>query len=550
MSLENSARNRPSGICSPPYEADCEENARRLPLYVVAGFLGAGKTTLLNHLLAPRLKRGRFILCIQFESGSAKPTCPAGVKGKLRVLTIPPRALETHRRKTEQLLHHAISDGLYDEVWVEWNGLQPLSTLLSFFPKTMLQDTGTPGDLCVLRRILFVAQGAGLAELLAQTGGLLTEQLLNADVVVLRGVKNRAALSGLRAAIHSANPGAQVVRNRRSEIVRALEKPQLPPLLLLALACGVVLCLRQLLGAELNTTITVFLGIMLQAVPFLLIGVLLSSVIQLFLSQQFIERFFPKNRIGGTLFAILAGAALPVCDCASIPIFHSLLRKGIPVSTAVTFMLVTPVINPVVLFSTYVAFTGNWHIVACRAGLGIICAVLVGLTFCRTPVSAAGSGLALSGVLCTCGSGGQSAEGWRGALLGYLRHTQTEFFTVGKYLAAGAFVSAIMQSPTKKLPLTNSSGLLLPLLSMMALAFLLSLCSSSDAVVGRSFSAQLPMGAVMAFLVFGPMMDIKNVIMLSGSLPKKFILRLAVTVFVIDAAVVYAAFRLGLGTVL
>ena len=506
MSLENSARNRPSGICSPLYEADCEENARRLPLYVVAGLLGAGKTTLLNHLLAPRLKRGRFILCIQFESGSAKPTCPAGVKGKLRVLTIPPRALETHRRKTEQLLYHTISDGLYDEVWVEWNGFQPLSTLLSFFPKTMLQDTGTPGDLCVLRRILFVAQGAGLAELLAQTGGLLTEQLLNADVVVLRGVQNRAALSGLRAAIHSANPGAQVVRNRRSEIVRALEKPQLPPLLLLALACGAALCLRQLLGAELNTTITVFLGIMLQAVPFLLIGVLLSSAIQLFLSQRFIERFFPKNRIGGTLFAILAGAALPVCDCASIPIFRSLLRKGIP--------------------------------------------VLVGLTFCRTPVSAAGSGLALSGVLCTCGSGGQAAEGWRGALLGYLRHTQTEFFTVGKYLTAGAFVSAIMQSLTKKLPLTGSDGLLLPLLSMMALAFLLSLCSSSDAVVGRSFSAQLPMGAVMAFLVFGPMMDIKNVIMLSGSLPKKFILRLAVTVFVIDAAVVYAAFRLGLGTVL
>lgn len=178
MSLENSARNRPSGICSPLYEADCEENARRLPLYVVAGFLSAGKTTLLNHLLAPRLKRGRFILCIQFESGSAKPTCPAGVKGKLRVLTIPPRALETHHRKTERLLYHTISDGLYDEVWVEWNGLQPLSTLLSFFPKTMLRDTGTPGDLCVLRRILFVAQGAGLAELLAQTGGLLTEQLL------------------------------------------------------------------------------------------------------------------------------------------------------------------------------------------------------------------------------------------------------------------------------------------------------------------------------------------------------------------------------------
>ena len=415
MSLENSARNRPSGICSPLYEADCEENARRLPLYVVAGFLGAGKTTLLNHLLAPRLKRGRFILCIQFESGSAKPTCCRGPKGKLRVLTITaPRVGDTPPQNRAAFVSHHQRWPLTMKFGWSGTACSRFPTLLSFFPKTMLRDTGTPGDLCVLRRILFVAQGAGLAELLAQTGGLLTEQLLNADVVVLRGVQNRAALSGLRAAIHSANPGAQVVRNRRSEIVRALEKPQLPPLLLLALACGAALCLRQLLGAELNTTITVFLGIMLQAVPFLLIGVLLSSAIQLFLSQQFIERFFPENRISGTLFAILAGAALPVCDCASIPIFRSLLRKGIPVSTAVTFMLVTPVINPVVLFSTYVAFTGNWRVVACRAGLGIVCAVLVGLTFCRTPVSAAGSGLALSGVLCTCGSGGQAAEAGAG----------------------------------------------------------------------------------------------------------------------------------------
>ena len=539
---------KPSETCLPMYEVDAEQDARRLPLYVVTGFLGAGKTALLNRLLAPRLKHGRFVLCIQFESGTAKLTCPAGVKGKLRVLTIPPRELETHRRRTGQILYHAISNGLYDEVWVEWNGLQPISALLSFFPQTMMQDTGTPGDLCVLRRILFAAQGAGLAELLAQTGGLLTEQLLNADVIVLRGVKDKAELSGLRAAIHSANPGARVVRNKRVEINRALGRTQFPPLLLLLLACAAAVFLRRMTGTALDTVITVFLGIMLQAVPFLLIGVLLSSAIQLFLSQQVIERFFPKNRIGGTLFAIVAGAALPVCDCASIPIFRSLLRKGIPVSTAVTFMLVSPVINPIVLFSTYVAFAGNWRIVICRAVLGIVCAVLVGLTFCRTPVSAAGSGLDLSGVLCTCGSS-QAADGWRGELLRYLRHTQTEFFNVGKYLTAGAFVSAVMQSLTKKLPL-SCTGLLLPMLSMMALAFLLSLCSSSDAVVGRSFSVRMPMGAVMAFLVFGPMMDGKNVIMLSGSLPKKFILRLAITVFMVDAIVVYAAFRLGLGAVL
>ena len=213
-------------------------------------------------------------------------------------------------------------------------------------------------------------------------------------------------------------------------------------------------------------------------------------------------------------------------------------------------MLVTPVINPVVLFSTYVAFTGNWRVVACRGRAGhrlrgaCRADLLPHAGFCGR------FGACFKRVLCTCGSGGQAAEGWRGALLATCATRKRSFLPWENTLRRERFVSAIMQSLTKKLPLTGSDGLLLPLLTMMALAFLLSLCSSSDAVVGRSFSAQLPMGAVMAFLVFGPMMDIKNVIMLSGSLPKKFILRLAVTVFVIDAAVVYAAFRLGLGTVL
>ena len=85
---------------------------------------------------------------------------------------------------------------------------------------------------------------------------------------------------------------------------------------------------------------------------------------------------------------------------------------------------------------------------------------------------------------------------------------------------------------------------------MMGLAFLLSLCSSSDAVVARSFSNTVPTGAVMGFLVFGPMLDIKNVIMLSGSLPRRFLLRLGLTVFLVDFAVLFLAFHFGLGVFL
>ena len=88
------------------------------------------------------------------------------------------------------------------------------------------------------------------------------------------------------------------------------------------------------------------------------------------------------------------------------------------------------------------------------------------------------------------------------------------------------------------------------LLVMMGLAFVLSLCSSSDAVVARSFSNSVPTGAVMGFLVFGPMLDIKNVIMLSGSLPRRFLLRLGLTIFLVDLVVLFLAFHFGLGVFL
>lgn len=507
-------------------------------LYLISGFLGAGKTTLLQKLLREGFA-GQKVALVENDFGAVSLDAKLLKSGGYTVQELRAGCICcTLNGNFVSALVSLLRRVQPDVVLIEPSGVAKLSDVEALCLDHRL------AALAVLKQKITVVDAANCASYCENFGAFFEDQVRCADTLVFSHSDAGTPQS------ESARRLAQKLNPRAACFSGSWDTFSAQDILLLALACGAALCLRQLLGAELNTTITVFLGIMLQAVPFLLIGVLLSSAIQLFLSQQFIERFFPENRISGTLFAILAGAALPVCDCASIPIFRSLLRKGIPVSTAVTFMLVTPVINPVVLFSTYVAFTGNWRVVACRAGLGIVCAVLVGLTFCRTPVSAAGSGLALSGVLCTCGSGGQAAEGWRGALLGYLRHTQTEFFTVGKYLTAGAFVSAIMQSLTKKLPLTGSDGLLLPLLTMMALAFLLSLCSSSDAVVGRSFSAQLPMGAVMAFLVFGPMMDIKNVIMLSGSLPKKFILRLAVTVFVIDAAVVYAAFRLGLGTVL
>ena len=138
-------------------------------------------------------------------------------------------------------------------------------------------------------------------------------------------------------------------------------------------------------GALPERYISIFLGVFLQAAPFLAVGVLLSSLIQVYLKPDWIQRRFPRKILAGQLFAVLAGFCLPVCDCASIPVFKGLVKKGVPIPAAVTFMLVSPVINPVVILSTWYAFNGNYKIIAARCGLGILCSVLCGLTYLFKP---------------------------------------------------------------------------------------------------------------------------------------------------------------------
>jgi uncharacterized membrane protein YraQ (UPF0718 family) len=293
-----------------------------------------------------------------------------------------------------------------------------------------------------------------------------------------------------------------------------------------------------------NKIVNIFLGIILQAIPFLLIGVMLSSAIQIFVDRSVIEDRFPKTVGVGMLVAILAGFCLPVCDCASIPIFRSLVKKGVPLPAAVTFMTATPVINPVVILSTYYAFGGNIGAAIERVCFGVVCAVLIGLAFAlRPPQYAILTGGVLDGFMCGCGclEDAERVTTRRGKAEMFFRHAQAEFFDVGRYLVIGVFVSAVFQTlgAGTLVSAQSGAGLAISLAFMMLMGFALSLCSSSDAVVARSFANRFPQGALMGFMVFGPMMDVKNVLMLSSCFSKRFVGRLAVTAFVVCFAIVF-----------
>jgi len=522
----------------------------RIPVFVVTGFLDSGKTTLLNRFLNQREMQEAQLLLIQFESGEEEFSSRYH---NCDVLNFSKKDLEQHPKQISQQISRYLNEYEADEVWIEWNGVTPFSELQSLFSYNDLHR------ICKIMKVVHMADAKTLDVMLGRTGGVLPEQISNCDLAVVRNMRSNAVTKHVRRLMRSINPGIETYGEMQiSKILRDIYSKHINPISILCICIVWFLAAYYIIATPsfdlsqtpLNTLVNVFLGIILQAVPFLLIGVLISSAIQIFISSDAIERRFPQKLGLGMLVAVLFGFCLPVCDCASVPIFRSLVKKGVPVPAAVTFLTATPVINPVVILSTYYAFNGNLRVVAVRVGLGIISSVLIGLLFSIFLPKGKILSNSFDGIMCSCGcyDGTASLPGVKGKLGLFIRHSQAEFFNVGKYLMIGAFISAIFQTiGTRSLSVQSGAGFALSLLVMIIMAFLLSLCSTSDAVVARSFSANFSTGAVMGFLVFGPMMDIKNLFMLSGGFSRGFVAKLLLFTFIVCYFVVFTLARPLLG---
>ncbi|MGF7535937.1 permease [Bacillus mexicanus] len=276
---------------------------------------------------------------------------------------------------------------------------------------------------------------------------------------------------------------------------------------------------------------SIFISILIEAIPFILIGVILSGIIQMFVSEEMIARIMPKNRFLAVLFGALAGVLFPACECGIIPITRRLLLKGVPLHAGVAFMLTAPIINPIVLFSTFIAFGNRWSVVFYRGGLALSISVIIGIIL---------SYQFKDNQLLKLQEPGHHHHHQHTLLQklgGTLRHAIDEFFSVGKYLIIGAFIAAAMQTYVKTSTLLAigqndiSSSLV-----MMGLAFVLSLCSEVDAFIASSFSSTFSLGSLIAFLVFGAMVDIKNLLMMLAAFKKRFVFLLITYIVVLVLA--------------
>ena len=298
-------------------------------------------------------------------------------------------------------------------------------------------------------------------------------------------------------------------------------------------------------GFPVGRAATIAVGMTLQAIPFLLLGVFVAELIEAYLSPALIARVFPTNPLASVLTALLAAFVLPVCDCSAVPIFRSLLRKGVPLSAATTLMLASPAINPLVFASTLYAF-GSWSLVAARVGLSVIVALTVGLSMLVIPPRALReeslSDTDHGGDACCCEHGCEMPDR---SVSGVLAATGRSFGRILPFLLGGVAASTVAQvlwpvsSLLSGLPAAGALAL------MMGAGFALSLCSSSDAVIARSFASLAPTGALMGFMVYGPMMDVKNVALLSSQFRGTFVARLFVTVTAVAALVVGGSWWMG-----
>jgi uncharacterized protein len=289
-----------------------------------------------------------------------------------------------------------------------------------------------------------------------------------------------------------------------------------------------------LLPGLLNDLAVIFVSIVLQSLPFVLIGVFASGLVQQHLSAQAVARWLPRKRLPVVLLSSVFGFVAPVCDCGVIPVARRLSVKGVPVYAATTFILAAPVVNPVVVVSTAFAFQGDWVIVGLRLAMTLSVAIAVGLA--ASVLFPGGPGLVPARALIRGGSLDADPPGTPGAagFRGLVRLATAEFFDVIFFVVLGALFTAATQTFVPRRDLTAiGSEPAASVLALMPVATLLSICSEADAFVARAFAASFSVGAVVAFMTIGQIVDLRNGVLLFRTLRAKLTALIVIVSYVL-----------------
>ena len=311
----------------------------------------------------------------------------------------------------------------------------------------------------------------------------------------------------------------------------------------------------QWFGFNLQDFSVSFLSILFEGAPFMFIGTLIAGFVDAFVPPQMMERMLPRNTSVAIGLSALLGVIFPMCECGLVPVIRRMINKGMPVSCALTYLLSAPIVNPIVAVSTIAAFRGQRPIMTAslRLGIGFLVACIVGLIVARLssksilssdmqalppnpriqPYSGAFGSSDASNPL----RSSSPSLGFQQRALAAIRCGGHDFLDVAFYLIIGAAIASIFNTAiNRELLLPLSSHAVFATTAMMGLAFLLSLCSTSDAFIAANFIT-FPLVSKLAFMVFGPMMDAKLLLMYGLVFRKRFTLFLTLGLFGVIALI-------------
>lgn len=305
---------------------------------------------------------------------------------------------------------------------------------------------------------------------------------------------------------------------------------------------------------KLNNGITLFLSLLVEAMPFLLMGVAFSSILLLFVDERKLIAGLPRNPVLAALAGSMVGFLFPVCECGNVPVARRLLMQGAPTAVAIGFLLAAPTVNPIVFWATWIAFRDQPEIVFLRLGFTLLIATTIGAVFSAQkdmrpflqqnlsrlmpdpvdepePAEAEISPLLRSGTFLLQSPGqtlklsapaGQTlalAPTLPKSLPEKLRlladNMLQELRDLGAVLVLGSAIAAFVQvAIPREVVLGLGQGPVTSILAMLLLAWVVSICSTVDSFFALSFAATFTSGSLLAFLVFGPMIDLKNISLL------------------------------------
>jgi uncharacterized protein len=273
--------------------------------------------------------------------------------------------------------------------------------------------------------------------------------------------------------------------------------------------------------------LTLTFGILVEAIPFVILGVSISVIIKLFVSTEFLFKYLPKNKSLRHLCVSFFGVLMPVCECGNVPVARTLIMKGFSTREAIIFLLAAPSVNIITFLVTWEVFSQNHGVAVTRVIATVVIANIVAYLVTKL---IADKNILTDDFVAACSANAHTPKTLRGAATMF----RSEMWLITRLLVIGALIAAATQTIIPREIITAiGQDVFLSVLAMILLAFVISICSSVDSFFALAYVNTFSLGSILAFLVAGPMVDIKMLALMKTTFTVRALSLIAGSVFVL-----------------